>query len=183
MAGYIENELAYNAAISARIGANSRKTNLGVWEKIGDHAELIKFIYNNSRNEFYAKLIDGYENYAKMSDKTCDCIRSAIAKKAARIAERAANSMSEHVGAIGERAIYEVVIKFTTSYETEYGRIYVYICEDSAANVIVYKGNLTGRTANVGDTLKGKATVKAHETRDGVKQTILNRPKFEIIPA
>ena len=42
-------------------------------------------------------------------------------------------------------------------------------------NIVVYFGNPVGEK---GDKVKFKATVKEHNERDGVKQTIVQRPKF-----
>ncbi len=53
---------------------------------------------------------------------------------------------------------------------------YYNIMKDAAGNVIVGKG--TKRYGEKGDTIKVKATVVKHDVRDGVKQTVINRPKF-----
>lgn len=52
----------------------------------------------------------------------------------------------------------------------------VHIMNDEAGNVIVYKGN---RIAEKGQRVTMKATVKSHGEREGVKQTIVSRPKVE----
>ena len=58
-----------------------------------------------------------------------------------------------------------------------YGSNYIHICEDDQQNVVIYKGKaadfpLKGETATI------VATVKDHGVRDGVKQTIIQRPKL-----
>ena len=57
-----------------------------------------------------------------------------------------------------------------------YGTNYIHICEDEHKNVVIYKGKsydfpLKGETATM------TAVVKEHGVRDGVKQTVIQRPK------
>lgn len=182
MPSNIENEDAYENAISRRIKANSQKTNAGIWIKLNDHEKIVAFLYDNHRNTFFGKLLTHYEDYAKLSEGQCDCVRRAIDKSAAQIAENAANNPSKHIGTIGERKVFELTVKFISSYDTEYGKTFVYVCEDASANVVVYKGS-EQQGASIGDTLKGKATIKAHDARKGINQTTVNRPKFEVIKA
>ena len=53
---------------------------------------------------------------------------------------------------------------------------YIYICEDAAHNVVIYKGDAKC-FPNIDETGTVIATVKEHGVREGVKQTIINRPK------
>ena len=61
------------------------------------------------------------------------------------------------------------------AFEGTFGPVYIHILNDAEGNVIVYKGNkrLTGEK---GEVVTFKATIKAHDARDGVAQTILARP-------
>jgi hypothetical protein len=61
------------------------------------------------------------------------------------------------------------------SFEGQYGFTYINICKDAAGNVIVYKGS---NNFEEGETLTVKATVKAHDERDGIAQTLIARPKI-----
>ena len=79
------------------------------------------------------------------------------------------------VGVIDDDYRFDLTIKFVTSFETQFGTTFVNICEDADANVVVYKGsNLLG---GKGEKVQVKATIKAHDYRDGVAQTIISRPK------
>jgi hypothetical protein len=56
--------------------------------------------------------------------------------------------------------------------------------EDADKNVVIYKGtsdavgwSLEGQPRGKGDSLTITATVKEHGVREGVKQTIIQRPK------
>lgn len=112
----------------------------------------------------------------------------ALAKKIANHVE-AQISTSNWVGSVKERLEFTVTIKAITGWNVAsysgYGSDWVslYIMEDAAGNVIVYKTasqlwKADGRnSAEKGDTITIKATVKAHDTRQGVKQTIVQRAK------
>jgi hypothetical protein len=54
-----------------------------------------------------------------------------------------------------------------------YGSSYLHICRDNDDNVIIYKG--TQHWGN-GAQVTFMAKVKEHGVRDGVKQTIIQRP-------
>lgn len=90
---------------------------------------------------------------------------------AQREAEKAA---SQYVGSIGDRITIEGTIVFRTSYETRYGVTHVTGIKDGAGNVYIQKGVFIGEK---GDSVSLKATVKDHSEREGVKQTIISRPK------
>ena len=47
---------------------------------------------------------------------------------------------------------------------------------DDDGNAVVYKGSSDLKF--YADKVTVKATIKAHDTRDGVKQTIISRPKI-----
>jgi hypothetical protein len=54
-----------------------------------------------------------------------------------------------------------------------YGSSYLHVCRDDNQNIIIYKGSqYWGSGAQVNCTAK----VKEHGVRDGVKQTIIQRP-------
>lgn len=232
----IENPEAYARATSDRIKANSRKTNFGVWIEIGDHAAIVAFLEKNTRNEFFNKLNEHYNDYGKLSDGQVACVRRAIEKDAARKVERAANSVSTHVGVVGKRMQFELTINHIVAFRTHfsyYGEdAFVFICSDADGNIVVYKGatqffftetksevvnryhmvenpgydRATGKNADgtfgtpyirqdttetveqvysfeavKGDKIVGKASVKAHDLREGIKQTIISRPAMVVV--
>lgn len=90
--------------------------------------------------------------------------------------EASANS-SEWIGKVGEKIALIVDCVFVSNpIDTAYGLLYVNTFKDQHGNVIVWK---TGSTCEKGPC-KLKATVKAHDTYNGVKQTIITRAKIEI---
>jgi hypothetical protein len=93
-----------------------------------------------------------------------------------RAAQLAADAQTNHVGTVGERRDFDLTAERTHSFDSQFGTVYITIFRDADNNVIVYKGSIAFER---GEKVSGKATVKAHEARDGVPQTIIARPKFE----
>jgi hypothetical protein len=100
---------------------------------------------------------------------------------------------SQHVGKIGDRITIEGTVFFRASFDGVYGTTYVTGIRDAAGNVYIQKGAPLKRIATYknqwgddvteefycekDDDVRIKATVKDHSVRDGVKQTIISRPK------
>jgi len=109
------------------------------------------------------------------------------AEKAARNAEVAA--VSNYVGTVGERITLELTAQFFTSFDGMFGTTYVNRFVDAAGNVVIHKGSVDMRymgydaagnfVASVcpGDKVTVTGTVKAHAEYNGIKQTLLSRPK------
>ena len=98
------------------------------------------------------------------------------AREEQREAERAAQSVSAHVGNVGDRiTINTATATLITSWETQYGWTYLYKFTDADNNVFVW---FASRCVNVTDGATIKGTVKDHTERDGVKQTVLTRCKI-----
>jgi len=125
-----------------------------------------------------ADLVSKLVQYGSLSDKQwafVDRLFAQIDGRAAKAAARAAEAaQSQHVGTVGERITIEGTITFSTSYDTAYGTTYVTGIKDAAGNIYIQKGVSLGQR---GDNVWIKATVKEHAVRDGVKQTIISRPK------
>lgn len=80
---------------------------------------------------------------------------------------------SNYVGKIGDRVIFESVLsKCVTSFETQFGWMYIYKFTDKAGNVYVWK---TGKDIDCEKKLKITGTVKEHKDFRNVKQTELTR--------
>lgn len=107
-------------------------------------------------------------------------------RKAKWEAEHQAQMASEYVGEVGKRMTFEIAeFKLVTSWETQYGMTHLYKFTDTNGNVLVwfasgYLGEWDDdkqRYIVPENLTRIKATVKAHNERDGVKQTIINRVK------
>jgi hypothetical protein len=85
-------------------------------------------------------------------------------------------SKSDFVGIVGQKVTVDVVIQMVKSYTGSFGMTYFHVMKDSNGSVIFYKG--AKRIAEKGSSVKVAAKIKSHDTRDGVKQTVIERPKL-----
>lgn len=108
-------------------------------------------------------------------------------REAKRIAEaEAARNSSEYVGEIGKRMEFNIAeMKLLSSWETQFGMTHLYKFITTDGNVLIWFASSTfgdwtkdGRRWIAFESVsKIKATVKDHNERDGVKQTIITRCK------
>lgn len=102
-----------------------------------------------------------YQNYLNRKAK----------EEAKRIA--AEQSPSRHIGEIGERLTLNIKeAELITSWDNMYGRTYLYKFVNHDGNVLVWFGS---KRIELSENMKIKATVKDHNERDGIKQTIITR--------
>ena len=128
--------------------------------------------------DIVAKLIQ----YGDLSEKQWDFLVKLLTqidergqKKAKRDGLHAEDvKNSQHVGTIGERITIEGTVFFRAAFDGVYGTTYITGIRDAAGNVYIQKGTAIG---DKDDDIRIKATVKEHGVRDGVKQTIISRPK------
>lgn len=81
---------------------------------------------------------------------------------------------SQHLGTVGDKLVIDCHMEHVHSFEGYYGRVYINIIK-SGGNVIIYKGSKELMPKGHRFTLTAK--VKEHGERDGVKQTVVWRPK------
>lgn len=119
-----------------------------------------------------------------LTDKQTDLVRRALARAEERFAkaqqrreERIAadRATSQHVGTVGARVEMTLQCEKVFEFDSMYGMTYINICRDADNNVVVYKGS---NRFEEGETIRVKATIKAHDERDGVAQTLIARPKI-----
>lgn len=129
-------------------------------------------------------LRDTMLEHGHLTVRQTQVVRDALARAEQRIidaaarreAARARDSVSEFVGEIGERRDWTLTIRKVISFDGEFGTVYINLMNDAQGNVIVGKGTKSYGVA--GQTINVKATIVKHDTREGVKQTMINRPKF-----
>ena len=118
--------------------------------------------------------------YGSISDAQQGFLAKLLAKldtRAAADAERAAKAAaSQHVGVVGDRHRLVLRVRLVRSFESAYGIIWLHVCEDVDGNVVVYKGSK--ELALRGETVTVDATVAEHGEREGVRQTVIKRPKI-----
>ena len=87
----------------------------------------------------------------------------------------AARKSSEYIGEIGKRIDVEVKdATLVSSWETDWGMTHLYKFIDTDGNVLVW---FASSMIDDNDVHKVRGTVKAHNERDGIKQTVLTRCK------
>jgi hypothetical protein len=196
--GYIENPVAYENAIKRNIIGNAKKT----WRRNTERSFEIEgalvdgIIYNSYGDfigyteDFMGSMARSFDVYGKLSEKQCQAILKGIDARIARKAEWAdkqalLNAQRTHIGAIGEKMNFTVTLKKIVTWTSAFGLQFLYIMEDANQNIIIYKGksevieyNEHGQNNLEGDILKFTATIKEHGVRDGVKQTVIQRPKL-----
>jgi hypothetical protein len=92
------------------------------------------------------------------------------------VAKRAKNAASAFVGNVGDKITTKVTVeRIIVLPDYGFGVNYINLLRDEAGNVLVYKG--LSDIGQQGEAVVLKATVKAHDMRDGVCQTTIQRPK------
>lgn len=186
----IDNPAAYAAATQARIIANANKTFCRTYP---DYAEIEAFLslgfdvdeYERKtyKDGFVGSVASAYHTYGKLTEKQVAAVRKCIIQRDARKAEwadkqAALDASREYVGIIGDKIVLTLVLKKVINIDTNFGPIGIFIFEDANKNVIIYKGGCDAVwNLAEGETVTLKATVKEHGTRNGVKQTLIQRPK------
>lgn len=139
--------------------------------------------YGQNGPNFFAKMVEAIQQWGSLSEKQEAAARTILAKAAQEKADKAAARVaanavvaatSKHVGTVGDRKPMILTLERRLSFDGTYGTTYVHLMKDRAGNVVVHKGSWL--SVDVGQTVPVKATIKAHETRDGVAQTIIARP-------
>ena len=198
---YVENEAAYIRAAQGSIAANARKGRYARWIASEPKAAIIdNFLHcagdfapvrldnGLSKNHalvtaavgnFYYAMRDALDEYGSLTEKQTAAVVAMMERAQTRLDNRGkaiaeAAARSAHIGAIKERRDFELTIKLRTGFDGSFGYVHVFVMEDSAGNVVVYKGSVV--LGERGDTVKVKATIKAHSERDGIAQTIITRP-------
>jgi len=194
----IENPVAYHNAVKSYIIANAQKTWRTKTERAGEiESALIAGIKHNSHGDFagyedsfIGSMASSFYKYGKLSEKQCAAILKGIDAKIARKAEwadkeAALNASRTHLGEVGTKLTLTLTIGHIVVLDGAYGTSYIYIMEDADKNIVIYKGNSNvvgwtpeGTVRSKGDTFTITATVKDHGVRNGVKQTVIQRPKI-----
>lgn len=98
-----------------------------------------------------------------------------LAGRAVAIAEaNEADKAAKFVGEVGERKIFELVMERHFEFASQFGAVFINIMRDADQNIFVYKGGKL--LAQRGEAVKIKASIKAQEIREGIKQNIIARP-------
>jgi hypothetical protein len=193
----IENPVAYENAIKRNILANAQKTwtanteradeivdALGAGRKYSERGDHVGYVEG-----FMGSMAHAFDTFGKLTPKQSEAVLKGIDARAARKAEWAdkkalLDANRQHVGTVGEKITLTLTVCHIVELDSAYGPTYIYIMEDADKNVVIYKGasdavgfTPEGKLRGKGDSMTIIATVKDHGVRDGVKQTIRQRPK------
>jgi hypothetical protein len=169
----------YYDAIKSYRRMNAAKTKTKIWfEQVSDAQEIFDFL-QNEHSGFLNSMREAIINYGGLTEGQANAVRKIIADRAAKAAAWAAEgAASAWVGVEGDRIAFDLTVQHVVELEGVYGITYINICKDADKNVVIYKGsNYWGKGAQV----KCLAKIKEHGERNGVKQTIIQRPtKVEV---
>lgn len=147
------------------------------------HHPLIKGMFSGDFGKFMFQMKEALDEWGSLTEKQTEIVRNALARAEKWEAERQAKyaaqreeelSASGHVGEVGKRQEFTLTVQRVMAYDSDYGTTYINVCKDAEGHVVVYKGS---NGWDKGETLTVKATVKEHSEYNGVKQTIIQRPK------
>lgn len=194
----IDNPEAYARATRARIIANARTT---FQRTYADHADIEAFLCGGRvecefdhrrityKDGFVGSLASAFDNYGKLTEKQVLAVRKCIEANNARRAEWKSkqaliDANRQHIGEIGKKIVITLTLKKRIEIEGAKFSYYdsgitdLCIFEDANSNVVIYKGRSDDiARINEGETVQMTATVKDHGVRNGIKQTIIQRPK------
>lgn len=168
----------YYDAIVARKMANVAMTRQRNWVASDDRAqEIIDFLEGYPAEQdagFFCAVQYGICRFGRPTDKMRDKMVAILDQRKAQAAEWAErDAKSEWVGTVGERQLFSFNVTIVSSWDGMYGTTYLHICRDADGNIIVYKGSNPWKA---GDKITCMAKVKEHGDREGVKQTVIQRP-------
>jgi hypothetical protein len=197
----VENEGKYIAAAEARIRNNARKGKFARWIKTEGAERINAFLFSMDEfalqrdesgsvtgphpvvraalGKFYDDLRNAVFDYGALTEKQHAAALAMIERAEKRVAERAEQraaeaAKSQWIGTIGERREFEVRVVHVHEFYGQFGTTYITVMKDAYDNTIVQKG---AHVSGKGNIVKLKATIKEHGEREGVKQTIISRPK------
>jgi hypothetical protein len=88
----------------------------------------------------------------------------------------AARANSQHIGAVGDKVTLTITVERVIVLKSEfYIDNYITIARDEQGNAITYKGR--SDIGGKGDTVTVKASIKEHTVYNGIRQTVIQRPK------
>lgn len=131
---------------------------------------------------FLAELQDKLGEWGALTEKQTEVVRNALARAEARVEKRkqerdaqlaADRATSNYVGEVGQRIEFSLTVEKVFEFDGFYGITFINICRDENNNVVVYKGS---NGWEKGESVRCKATIKEHNEREGVKQTLISRP-------
>lgn len=178
-------EYLYNRGKERRIIENAKKGrfNRMMATEVGKEAHDILLGERWMENNFATKMRDVLHNYGGLTEKQSATVvrlyNETEEQRQEKIAKRQAeDALSQHIGEVGQRIEMTLEIRKVISIDGYYGTVNINLSK-CGSDVVVYKGSNRLDVFGDGHTVTVKATIKAHEVRDGINQTIISRPKVQ----
>lgn len=124
-------------------------------------------------NDFLKSMAYNLAQWGNLTDRQAEAVESCFA-----VIDRteAARANSQHIGAVGDNVTLTITVERIVVLKSEfYGDNYITIARDEQGNAVTYKGKTD--IGNKGDITIVKASVKEHTVYNGIKQTVIQRPK------
>ena len=125
-------------------------------------------------NEFLRSFTATLAQWGALTPRQLEAVESCFA-----VIDRteAARANSQHIGEVGDKVTLTITVERIVVLKSEfYGDNYITIARDEAGNTITYKGRVD--IGGKGDVNTIKASVKEHTVYNGIKQTVIQRPKL-----
>lgn len=109
--------------------------------------------------------------------------------RAMRVKVEKAARLNEYFGSVGDKVKLVLTHVSSYGYDTQYGYSYIHILRDEEGRTFKWQtgkalyNELAERTAESGDKLDFRGTIKAHSEYKETKQTVLTRCKFDFLPS
>ena len=137
-------------------------------------AVLARLTAYEGSNEFLRSFTATLAQWGALTPRQLEAVESCFA-----VIDRteAARANSQHVGNVGDKVTLTITVERIVVLKSEfYGDNYITIARDEQGNAITYKGRTD--IGGKGDTSTIKASVKEHTVYNGIKQTVIQRPKL-----
>lgn len=128
---------------------------------------------NNLKTIFNAQIFK--EKYIRLVGSSIAYYQNELSKNIFAVDK----SAKKHIGLKGEKVNFCGTVSKMNTYDTQFGRMRMYIMNDSEGNSVVWKSS-TQAEIEIGREYDISATVKEHSTYNDMPQTEIVRPKFSI---
>ena len=137
-------------------------------------AVLARLTAYEGTNDFLRSFTATLAQWGALTPRQLEAVESCFA-----VIDRteAARANSQHIGNVGDKVTLTITVERIVVLKSEfYGDNYITIARDEQGNAITYKGRVD--IGGKGDTNTVKASVKEHTVYNGIKQTVIQRPKL-----
>lgn len=170
-------QLAERQRVAEALAAQWAADRLRTEEQMSEVIEAGFFPFGRFAGEAFEKAEIGYVNWMmdKINDFETGTLLHQVADKLNRhyqFLRLPVATPGLEIGTVGKREVFNATVVRVFHFDGQWGRTYIVKMVADNGACIVSKGSFS---ADVGDKLKFKATVKAHDNYKGETQTVVNR--------